>query len=144
MPAMECAGAPKDAQAGHVKTRKEKRPVDANNYRDRAGSYRIVHGINRSEHRITVHQIEPRGKVYKHHDARLRDDRGGRAGSGQATFRRRTALHACTQRAPTRRGVARESRRTGGGAGGGGASAERTGRGIGQCAACGMRAAPKG
>ncbi len=56
-----------------------KRLVNTNNYRDRVGSYRIVYDINRSEHQITVHQIEPRSKVYKHHDARLRDGRGGRA-----------------------------------------------------------------
>ena len=56
-----------------------KRLANANNYRDRVGSYRIVCDTNRSEHQITVHQIEPRSKVYKHHDARLRDGRGGRA-----------------------------------------------------------------
>lgn len=56
-----------------------KRLVNSNNYRDRVGSHRIACGMNRSEHQITVHQIEPRSKVYKHCDARLRDGRGGRA-----------------------------------------------------------------
>lgn len=142
MPAMKCASAPKDAQAGHVKTRKEKRPVDANNYRDRAGSYRIVHGINRSEPQSTVHQIEPRGKVYKHHDARLRDDRGGRAGSGQATFRRRTAvMHAARADAPrSGAGIAAHRGRRGRGRG------QRGANGLRDRAVRGMRNAgrPKG
>lgn len=55
------------------------RLTNSGDYRDKVGVYRIIYNINKNEHHITIQQVEPRDKVYKHRDARQRHGHGAGA-----------------------------------------------------------------